>query len=561
MIWVLVISFLLAMAALVVPNLIIQRKVVVTDDRQRFEAYLLVSDVIEVGRYLLFYEKVFFRNEPLALRRAGSAGTRGECLRALWGQGLGSDDPAPPTNMMSACGRRGMDGTWMGGTGAACGGSALSGDRATFCPYFIRSPGDGGINFEQTFFNLIAAAGIINTDGPGRFSFEIDLTRSFDPDPARQDELTFPLYTGQRFLFENFKSFLGRMNMKVILRYEFYSPASAFSSNSSERYAKISAILTYTGANKQLHRVEKSETIMMALSTPKDFALFAPFPDKGTASTDVSEPTRLWSESMKFDAPENVNFHGRVFFGGDLKADLADLPTFHESVMISGSLAKADGKIPGPADLGALKAKFKKGMVTNFSVDRFMLDGPCANATTDTGTPATNVPIVNSTGMLCYKNGAPAGIMEYIGNQIYCSNAKATISLSPTATSRVSLSGQLPPATSHSDCYTAVDVPGFVNTGYREITTNMNPTYLMAPVKRLIVSSGNSLYGTVFAGYMEVKGQSDFYPVNMLRVGITGIGNEATLGALNSSSAGANGYVGIGILNMPVVMVTGDEGG
>jgi len=558
LIWALVLSFLLAMAALVVPNMILSRKSVVTDDRQRFEAYLLVSDVIEIGRYLLFYEKVFFKNDPLGLLRAGSTGTRGECLRHLWGQGLGSDNPVPPTNMMAACGRKGMGGVWMGATGAACGGGAISGDRATFCPYFIRSPGDGGINFEQTFYDLVASAGVLTKDGPGRYSLEIDLTSSFDPSASRQDELTFPLYNGQRFLYENFKSFLGKMNMKIVLRYDFYSPSSAFSSALSERYIKVSAVLTYTGANKQLHRVEKSEAMMMALSTPKDFALFFPFPDVGTPGVVTSEVTSVWSDAMEIATPTSVDVHGRVFFGGDLKADLDSLPIFHESVVISGNLRNSANKIYGPSDLDALKTKFKKGMVTNFNVDRYLLDGPCANATAATGTPATNVTIVNSTGMLCYNAaGARSGIVEYIGNQFSCSKYKATITSGGSSGSL--LTHTLPTGT--SDCAATLPFSGFLNSGYREVVANQNPTLLMGPIKRLTVPGDTSIYGTVFGGHLDVQGRANFYPVSMLKIGLPGIGNADTLSSLNTSSAGANAWVGIGILNMPVVMVTGDEGG
>lgn len=596
LLWGILFSFILSIGMLVVPRMLVRSKKLVLDEHQRFEAYLLASDLVEIGRYLVFYEKVFYRRDTLGLRRPGSNGaaTRGECLRTLWGQPLAFPGPGGLGTMLNACGTNTPIG-WLGNMAVECGGA----DPATFCPFVIRSPSMGGDSVEQGLYDPLAAVGAMAPVGPGHYRLELDLSTAFNPATARQNELMFPTFRGQQVLRDNFNSialgrFFGAQNLSARLIIEFFSPSSSFSSVSSERYVKITGRISLTGRGNVEHVVEKAQTVMMALSTPKDFALFMPFPDRGTLPMNTppgtnwkldNAPTNLWSLSTNIPTPATVNFQGRVFFAGNMDvATVGALPTFRESVVIGGDLT-VGGAIPGPAALGLLRTKFQKGIVTNFSPERFVLSGPCApNGPIATFNYATNVNIANLTKLYC-EHPDPgttrlASNIEYItgADAEKCWNTRATVqdasvALSlwrpPSCPNTVVTAACNPPVIAINQP-TCVNVGGFwkqgafqfLTGGFREVVASSVGSYaaVMTPSVRFTANAGAQVYGLVMTGYLDVLAGATFTPIGALRSGMPGI-NEVFLGFMNAQAAAANALVGIGLLNFPVVMVTGDEGG
>ncbi len=553
---VVVAAAVLGLAVMFMPGSLVRRKKIALDDRQRFEASLLAGDILEIGKYFLLYERVMFIKDPIHLKAAGNgAATRGECLRSVWGQSYGTFRVGQG-NMKDACGITGVNGSFQGALELACGGGLLSSARKkTFCPGLIRDPHLSGDMFEGMRFKQWMDRGIMTKPPPrpGVYQLVIEVTDAFKP--SQQDQLFVRMYHGQKFLDEMFRAGEKNSPLQAWLIYEFMSGEAAFKSAASERYVKVIGKITFKGARGAGHFAERSETMMLVPSTPKDFALFMPFPDKGnivSGATVTNEPTTLFSQATNLSP--SVKIYGRTYFNGDIDMALDDLPEFNESVALSGNLKNGAGVIPGPGDLPLLKQKFKKGFITNVSAARFILDGDCAG---NGGPTATPIRISNGTGFNCKTTsvtGAPApfGIVDYVQPLNGCWNNEMQV----TAGAR-----NLVPPLSSTTCTLGTNLAtDFAAGGYREITATGIYSPVMSPTKRLTAIGNAQVYGTVMGGHITAGGAAKFYSVSSLFAGLPGIGSDATLVQTNSSAATSYQGVSVAVPNLPLVLMTGEEG-
>ena len=293
---------------------------------------------------------------------------------------------------------------------------------------------------------------------------------------------------------------------------------------------------------------------MVALSTPKDFALFIVYPE-----TSAGVQTQKFSEALQL-AP-SVRVIGRAYFNGDIDVPLERLPVFSEAVAISGTI-RINGQVPGPSSIGLLQEKFPKGFITNFSAPRYILDGRCAPVgAASTASFSNNLKIVNGTRMNCFDENTPnkerfsiRHYIERLGNM--CSSKPITVK---------STGYTQPQAMIELGCETVVnwDEASFLTGGFLDVTAQ-DPGYfagILSPVQRLLVGGTTNVYGVVLGGYVRAGGSTKFYSVGMLQPGLPGIGSDATLGSLNSSALSANDGIAVPIVNVPFVLSTGGEAG
>lgn len=576
MIWAIVFTFLLAMAALVLPQVLMQRQKFALDDRQRFEASLLASDVVEIGKYFLLYEKLVFAEDPMNFNA-----DRAACIRDTWTQSLGVFQNSVTPPLMDACGWYDADAAYHGTHKISC---PSGGSIQAFCPVRIRDPNlDGGMLEELLYSKWsVNPAGIGNTravteERPGVYSLEIELRDAFNP--ARQGINMFRLFSGQKLLRERLAgtALAGLVSndpaFRATLRIELFSNSSSFVGVASERFAKVTGTVEFSGAQRGLvHHVERSQSLMVLLSTPKDFALFMPYPILANGNETTS-----WTAAMNMS--NEVEIHGRVFFDGDIIYNTIEaLPTFFEAVAISGQIRDNAGTVPGPQRLAALQNKFRKGFVTNYSGARYVKDGHCA-ANGAAGLPQNNLEIINGTRLNCFKEETfppAAGPIErfQLANYILerlntdCSNATLTVNQGTVTVTPQAVGGPWTRApTPGNDCGfpQPYDRPTrYVHGGFRQINASGAYASILSPVERLNVTGANTvIYGTILGGRITTAGANRFYSLASMTPGLPGLGNASTfeeLGELNSDQVAAYEGITVPLINTPVVMITGEEG-
>lgn len=529
---------LLGLAALYLPQMLSGNKKLALNDRELFEAHLVASDLLEVGKFLILYERVFFQSEPLGL--TGSRQARGDKIRSLWAQFIGSNDPSH-ADLNEACGTHDVTGTYTGSNTLSTG--ILSSEKV-FCPLHLRSPAMSGSMMEKLMLDNWLANGVFSAASrPGAYTFEVEMTSALDPEG--QGDLSIRMFFGQKLIEDRFGGFLGG-GMTAKLRFEILTDSAGFRAVSSERFVRITGLLDFRGARGVQHRVEKSETMMLALSTPQSFAFFVPFPAGAGGGA-----TNSFRSAVRTIPGNAVKLQGRSYFNGNIDQDLAQLPEFREAVVVSGNVIPPGGKVPGPADLTVLKQKFRKGIVTNLSAERYLYDGACAQ---NNGSP---VMVLNGTRFGCPPG---FGIGTYVDRlENVCSSATATKSC---GTERVvpdtgSTAAMLP------ECQ--INLAGlpaeFLHGGFRKIVANGVPcTSIMSPAVETEVSASATVFGTIFGGYVNFKGAADVYSLTSMQPVLPGLNNGTELGAFNSASVNAYEGVTVPLFNLPVVMATGGEG-
>lgn len=555
MLYAIIAAVVLGVVALIVPSSIVRRKKFALADRQKFEALTLAADLVEIGKYLILYERAFFRKDPLALNVAGSGGvTRGQCVRGLWQSGYGFQATT------DACGGMAPNGTYTGTNQLDCGGGIsityASSRRSVFCPSYLRSQLLTGRMVQEFLFERWAARGVVDKVRAGHYALEIDMTSALKG--SLQNELSIRLNYGQKLLEDVDAGFFGGSNIEAKLKFEFLTDSAGFVSAAAERYIRITATLSFPGDKDTRHFVDKSTTMMISLSTPKDFALFMPYPDANTSAAALNAPTDKYSAAVNLSS--DAIFAGRVYFNGDFDTEIDSLPLFQEAVVISGAVKGPDGKIPGPSQLDVLRKKFRKGIVTHFSAPRFVYDGACAKD--DPASP--ELKISNGTRLFCKQPldaTKPYHIVDYIMGMppvSACWNAEL---LAKNRTERA-LGSVMSPSSLVGSC-----LPGprdssstFVTGGWRTIRGE-GVAPIMSPVKEVKLATNTTVHGTLFAGNVSGSGKNVFIPLSALRVGAPGVFNEDALIDINAKSVGAYAGVTVPLLNMPVVMETGDEGG
>ncbi len=541
LLWVVGFAAILGMLAITVPRLVSRSFSHAIDMEREFEAQVLASNVKEIAKYLVLYEKIFFtgalnvlgapESDPLVINSS---------LRALWGQSFTSLDPAN-TGMGRACGGYTLGAKYLG--------IHKVDGRQVFCPMYFRTHLFTGLMSEQMLFEQWShSATPVLTPGASKGTYK--LTIHFDKSFSEDDSRMIPLDLGERLISEQ------RRGLEAFVEFTFSTDSSGFRSISSERYLHIKATVKFKGDKGLQYFVEDEESIMMALSTPKDFAFFIPFPS----------PSRLWSETMQFANPSDVKIFGRTFFRGNLDGigatskideDILRLPRFNDSVVLSGTFSP---KIPGPKYLPALKERFPKGLVTNFSAARFVLDGKCAKPA-DSTTRVQNMSEIHCESL--NTPNTPMTIDEYVANlQQDCNGGSFVVQGSAI---KYEFPTDIPPPAFPGKCRTtagnwagATRGPATAIEGGAASVRIEGPTALLvSPIANLTVArSGAVVRGLIFGGNVVVSGPAEFWSLGSLQPGKAGNLSAQQMAEINNEAALAYAGVAVPIVNLPIVYST-----
>ena len=433
----LMISVGLATAMYLLPDILQKYETSSENDRYVFEARMLSRDMIDLGKYLMTYERVFFLDKPTLIPSSTTSpvGDRLSAMKEIWNSPMTASSDPNANDYPHVC-------NWYDTIGyAARNAMAVKKDgipapgldqQPAFCPAYLRTNLFSGPMLESVFFNGLTNPGvpvpsILKKTGAGVYRLDVDLTDALKLDPAHFIELN----TGQKLL--NTPS----LEVKGSLVFEFYGSASGFGTKLSERYIKISSRVQFKylvnglkqlGITARPTMVSDTETIMIVPSTGKDFALFLLYTQKETPRSPGDPPTQSVFPGTGLIPNENWDptsatspitglspdseIYGRTFYRGGMVAhktdaithqiDFSDLPIFHDVVILDGNLkVKPTGVttafIPPPSQyyIDQIKARFEKGLIPNFSARRFIVLGGGA------GTRCGLTPFSSETGFNC----------------------------------------------------------------------------------------------------------------------------------------------------------------
>jgi len=501
---------------------------------QSIQAGALASDIVELGKYFLAYERVVFVDEPLKIDPE-----RKTALDALMKQGIGSIDSS--THFLSnACGGYDIDAIEIGDL-------KVNGSKV-ICPLYLRNPLLDGNMVDSMLFRmwksnndtqvLVMDGGVVatrkgvkktpvfKTEPNGAYTVELDLnSQVINPGAAR-----LRLGVDQSFI-----DILKAFNSDIKLRYHFYTEQSGFRSISNERFVTISAIVKY-GPLLKPSVATATETFIFQAPAIKDFSVFLAYPETSTGA-----PTKKMSEAFIFGGTE-THVYGRVFFDGDIDIPISELPVFHEVVVISGDLINQSSSLGVDQKRKTMRDKFKKGLIVNFPAERLIKDGNCAG----------NYQVVNQTELHCKKPSDPRTdyrIKDYIQNLVnMCS--KYTVNSNNGSYSYVMPDRPAPVVV--ETCTPSEPGKLFVSGGVTNINISGSHSFIMTPVQKVLGSAATNIYGTILGGHVSVKNGTNFYSIGHLRIGLPGIADANVLAAVTTESATILAGVGVPIMNLPL---------
>lgn len=484
----------------------------------KIEAEALAADLVEVGKYLLLYERVFYldQNGPLDHR-----GKRGTDLLDIWQRGIGASGEVG-LNLMEVCG--GFD-----AKGNAIGRYNING-LPVYCPMYLRSNLIDGAMLEQLIFQpMLGKVPSFSEVGPGLYEMAIPFyDRQKRINNIEDPEANFlRLNMGQRLL----KMAETRLE-KVYLNFRFMTDSSGLATETATRYFEVSSIVETAGSVLTTKMV-KRQSLVLHPATPRDFALFVMYPTRSDGNT----PTRLWSQAVQIPATSQI--YGRVYFNGDIDVPLQNLPTFHEVVVISG-------KVPNAflSDVAGMRNKFRKGLIANMSAARYFQTGRCSATN-------PNLSITNSGNFNCENSlGAKVGINEYIDyTNSKCKNAPVTLS---NGTMKVDCSKE--DTTCPLDCVS--DPSGVLSWPARVVTVNGVYGIFSAPMG-VLRSNANYLYGTLFVGHLQSSRAAIIKAISNIQLGDPGFGSKDVLQSTNQILGQALEGVSAPLANLPIVYQAG----
>jgi hypothetical protein len=497
------------------------------------QAQALASDLIELGKYFLAYEKIVFTQDSLKLDAS-----RKSALDVIMKQGIGSLEPAPHF-LTNACGGYDAEAVELG--------DLKINQEKVFCPLYLRNPLFDGNILEKAVFRLwgsskktqilirdgsniitktdVSRAAVVKEESDGSYSLEIDLKKSIlDPKNSR-------IRLGVE---QNFVSLLKTAGAEAKVRFIFHTKRAGFETISNERFVTLSSFVKY-GESFQLKTVSSSETLIFQAPSVKDFALFLVYPETSSGS-----PTRKFSEAFRFGGKQ-TQIYGRVFFHGDIDIPLQELPEFHETVVISGRLINQNSQ-DLLAQRALLQAKFKKGLVTDFPVDRLVKDGRCVGF----------YEVSNQSEMYCKK---PSDETLDFTMRDYILNLVNICSGYPVSVDKGNYHYEIDKASTPivvTSCTPSEPGKQFVSGGVYNVKVSGSHAFVLSPIQNLIVSSSSSIYGTVLGGHISVRDGTRFYSISHLKVGLPGIGNQKVLAEVSTEAASIKTGVGVPIMNMPL---------
>jgi|GEM_PF-5374632 len=532
LIWAIVGLAVIGAAALIIPNLIQRSFRGALDEMKRFELRLLSDDINEFAKYLLLYEKVFYTERLTQLDGK---------IHQLWESSFSTVDE-DSQGLMKACGGYQMNGEYTGEHTLGSGGNK----EPVFCPLYLRSNMFSGRMIEQMLYEhwFKEAKGDYKKVSPGHYSLNIDLSKFVAKVNADDQDMVLLVEN------ESLRKLISQTKPKATVSYEFFTESAGFRSMLSERYVRVTTELLFTIDERGTQGVVRSsDTMMMIPSTPKEFALFMPYPTKAngiTRTSKWSESVILPSGSSDSDRPE---IHGRVFFNGDMDfASFDKIPTFFDAVVISGNMT-VQGKIPGPGSLSQMRAHFKKGLVTNFSANRFVLDDKCGS-----------VSVSNTSDMKCHWT-MPEFLKARLGANV-CYDGTLTLPSSGKATYQFNPVTEAAFPQTASDCQLnfsdqTTDRDSLIGGGLMGIIVNSEYAFIASPValfENKQVSNTPYVYGTLMAGHVKFdRPGARLYSFTALRAGLPGIENDSILQRINQQIATATAGVTVPLLSMPVV--------
>ncbi len=505
-----------------------------TEEELRFlQAKLLAGDIVELGKYFLAYEKVIFMDNPLAMSE-----NRRIVLTDFAQQSYGSL-AANNSFLLNACG--GYD------ANASEVGDFKANGELVFCPYFVRNPLMDGAMFENMMLKMWSRSGSVGvlsmsggvletktTSRPaimqktesGAYELTIDLKKVL----ADSDNQYVRLFSDEK-LVRSFRD--GSFDAKMV--YTFYSSSAGFETISNERYVTVRAEVNY-GPPLFRRSASASESLIMYTSSVKDFALFIIYPE-----TSSGLPTKKFSESMKLGGTDS-RVNGRVFFNGDIDVDLAALPVFTETVVISGDIV-VNTSLSQEDYRKLMREKFRKGLVVRFPVEKLINDGACV----------AGIVMANQSGMFCKRPLVPTenfGISDYISNlRNVCSDLKVTVNngaykyLNTNATDSMSV----------LNCEGSAPEKLFLSGGAMDVEVSGSHAYIVSPIKKISIKAPANIYGTILGGYVEAQPGTKFFSLSSIKKGMAGIASDTDLAAVSSEGARIQEGVGVPLLNLPLI--------
>lgn len=583
---------LLSSIAYIVPTFLDNQKNKIAYDERSIHGQQMAGDIKEIGKYLLLYEKVIYKTDPLKLNAS-----RSNHLQKVWQQTFGAFE-SQSSGLLNACGGFDALATYIG--------DLRLGNEPVFCPLYVRNSMMTGQMLEDMVFEKWNQAGapvkvLYTQDGlpatrdgniadvfkgsAGKYYTEIDLTNSLDSSGNFIQLANNP----------DFVRLLKSLKGEVKIRYDFYTDSSGFIGSGSDRIIKITGIVRMNtkpdgSGSSEVREFKDSESIILNNPTMKDFAIFMPYPiNKNWTQrrrinpniTDINlrpTPTSLMSEAINWGGPA-TQVYGRVFFNGDIDTPLAQLPVFHDTVIITGNFTYT----LTASDRELLKQKFLKGVTVNFPANRFLFDGAFGtNRNCTLG--SSQLSLSNVSGLHCRPETANAscsakdnrddrckiapydsrrefGILEYIPKSA-CNDSVVLVTGGrvagpPTRDAsnwEYNFNNTAPENRPHSPSETCPANTLFIKGGAIRIDVNSIYAFIASPVGVLTIdSAGSMIYGISMAGAIDVKtGPTNFYSLSRMKIGKPGIGGAATLDMLNLEASALVEAVGVP-LSLPLV--------
>ncbi|MBX3016267.1 MAG: hypothetical protein KF767_00145 [Bdellovibrionaceae bacterium] len=579
MVLMLVVAAVIGIIAYVVSNLVSQVLNSLSDEDIQLEAQMLASDLREHTKYMLSYDKVTFINAPLQIDSS-----RRDSILQLWKDSPSQSNFANVMNVTNVCG--GYD------TLANFLGTLSINGEPVFCPVMVRQPqmttkliqdmylkqwsrADRNAqiwNIDQFKKETMADVFVTNdADGnplpPGMFRMVYKYSKKAsgggeDLDWFINPQNSIPIYLGQRLL-ELGQDRNSGFEIKASVTVDFFTDDMGFVGKLSERFYKIrSEVELKKGAESK--RFVDTESFALRTPTQKDFSLFVLFPvDNSTPA----QPTDSFKKSMRIHPSSNIR--GRVYFNGNIDVDsLSDLPNFHDTVFISGSiLTKFTNN-----DLQLFRTKFRRGLVTNLSAGRYLFDGTCLSVRKPD--PFDQL-ITNGTMIQCKNMSTGEFGIEaypaYVGDPCRCFPR-----IKKQAGTVNNFNWQYGPKPAASTCPTA-ETPENCNNMIRnnqgffqihaaeelevsqQVLSSKNANdFLLGAYKKMIIKDSPFIYGSMLVSHIEALQPFDMFALQEAKAGSRGIGSAQDLTDMSGEANGNAFGVQAPLMNMPLIQLAKD---
>lgn len=512
----------------VLPDIYVMAKKRTMDTNRSMKIRSVAFNLKEVAKYLIFYERVIYLEDPLRV-----SATRMNAAKDLWGQEFGSWG-STPHHMINTCGGYDALANFVGDL-------TIEGEPV-FCPMYLRNAQLSGRMLQDLVFEKWANGGetsilkvargqasttpatmanVIKRKQPGNYIVEIDMTKALES--GSNQAVDFVMDEEVR------KELVSVLKAKAKIGFEFYTDSFGFEMPGNERYVRVFSEITIKDGALSEKTIADEESFVLFNPTIKDFAIFIPYP-----SDKMGNPTRSMKESLDLGGPE-TKVEGRVFFNGDMDIPLDSLPTFYETVIVSGKIVPE----PSPADLEKIKKKFVKGITINYDAGKYVMDGSCSKI------DSAVVRITNQTEIFC-----DSDIDKYVTKASgACADSTVTVGANGVATDPVPFS-EIAKANAQwkQICRAEKFVKGGVN-----VEVGGAYAFLGGAFKNLKINSPASIYGIVVGGYVKATAGTRFVALPYLRLGLPGISTNAQLEDVNMASAAIVQGVSVPLMGLPIV--------